>query len=62
MSFEPYASKGTNITIMDWAEGRAAHESGRLTKEQYLELEKNVMPGSGTCGAMFTTNTMSTVA
>ncbi|MBI1396028.1 MAG: dihydroxy-acid dehydratase [Betaproteobacteria bacterium] len=62
VSFEPYASKGTNITIMDWAEGRASHESGRLTKEQYLELEKNVMPGSGTCGAMFTANTMSTVA
>ena len=62
VSFEPYASKGTNITIMDWAEGRAAHESGRLSTEQYLELEKNVMPGSGTCGAMFTANTMSTCA
>ena len=62
VSFEPYASKGANITIMDWAEGRAAHESGRLTREQYLEIEKNVMPGSGTCGAMFTANTMSTCA
>ncbi|MCP5266882.1 MAG: dihydroxy-acid dehydratase [Burkholderiaceae bacterium] len=62
VSFEPYAAKGTNITIMDWAEGRAAHESGRLTTDQYLELEKNVMPGSGTCGAMFTANTMSTCA
>lgn len=62
VSFEPYASKGTNITIMDWAEGRAAHESGRLSREQYLELETNVMPGSGSCGAMFTANTMSTVA
>ncbi len=62
VSFEPYAAKGRNITIMDWAEGRAAHESGRLTREQYLELESNVMPGSGTCGAMFTANTMSTCA
>ena len=62
VSFEPYASKGTNITIMDWAEGRAAHESGRLTAEQYQELESNVMPGSGTCGAMFTANTMSSCA
>ena len=60
VSFEPYASKGANITIMDWAEGRAAHESGRLSDAQYLELENNVMPGSGTCGAMFTANTMST--
>lgn len=62
VSFEPYASKGTNITIMDWAEGRASLESGRLSQEQFLEIEKNVMPGSGTCGAMFTANTMSTVA
>jgi dihydroxy-acid dehydratase len=62
VSFEPYASKGRNITIMDWAEGRAAQEAGRITREQYLELESNVMPGSGTCGAMFTANTMSTCA
>ncbi|MGB7183204.1 MAG: dihydroxy-acid dehydratase, partial [Burkholderiaceae bacterium] len=62
VSFEPYASKGNNITIMDWAEGRAAHEAGRLSQEQYLEIESNVMPGSGTCGAMFTANTMSTCA
>lgn len=62
VSFEPYASKGKNITIMDWAESRAAHEAGRLSREQYLEIESNVMPGSGTCGAMFTANTMSTCA
>ncbi|MGE0422665.1 MAG: dihydroxy-acid dehydratase [Reyranellaceae bacterium] len=62
VSFEPFASKGTNITIMDYAEGRAAQETGRISAGQLLELERNVMPGSGTCGAMFTANTMSTVA
>lgn len=62
VSFEPYASKGKNLTIMDWAESRAAHESGRLSRAHYLEVERNVMPGSGTCGAMFTANTMSTCA
>jgi dihydroxy-acid dehydratase len=62
VSFEPYAAKGRNITIMDWAEGRAAHEAGRLSDAQYDELERSVMPGSGTCGAMFTANTMSTAA
>ncbi|MBX3502033.1 MAG: dihydroxy-acid dehydratase [Alphaproteobacteria bacterium] len=62
VSFEPFASKGTNITIMDYAEGRAAQETGRISEGQLLELERNVMPGSGTCGAMFTANTMSTVA
>jgi dihydroxy-acid dehydratase len=62
VSFEPFAAKGTNITIMDYAEGRAAQETGRISADQLLELERNVMPGSGTCGAMFTANTMSTVA
>ncbi len=62
VSFEPYASKGTNITILDYAEGRAAEEAGRISSSQLLELEQNVMPGSGTCGAMFTANTMSTIA
>lgn len=60
--FEPWASKGTNLTIMDYAEGRAAHEAGRISDEQLVELERSVMPGSGTCGAMFTANTMSTIA
>ena len=60
--FEPWASKGQNLTIMDYAEGRAAHEAGRISSEQLVALERNVMPGSGTCGAMFTANTMSTLA
>lgn len=62
VDFEPWAKKGTNLTIMDWAEGRAANEAGRLSDAQFLELERNVLPGSGTCGAMFTANTMSTLA
>ncbi|HKU98989.1 MAG TPA: dihydroxy-acid dehydratase, partial [Vineibacter sp.] len=28
VAFEPWASKGTNLTIMDYAEGRAANEAG----------------------------------
>jgi dihydroxy-acid dehydratase len=62
VSFEPWASKGTNLTILDWIEGRAAAEAGIITPEQFAELEASIMPGSGTCGAMFTANTMSTLA
>jgi len=61
VSFEPWASKGQNLTILDYAEGRAAQEAGRISAEQLGELEACVMPGSGTCGAMFTANTMSTI-
>jgi dihydroxy-acid dehydratase len=61
-AMEKWAKKGTNLTIMDWAEGRAAREAGRITAEEMDALERNVLPGSGTCGAMFTANTMSTIA
>jgi dihydroxy-acid dehydratase len=60
--FEPWAKKGNNLTIMDWAEGRAMNEAGRLSDAELTAIERAVMPGSGTCGAMFTANTMSTVA
>ncbi|MEM7407812.1 MAG: dihydroxy-acid dehydratase [Pseudomonadota bacterium] len=62
VDFEPWASKGRNLTILDYEEGRAARDAGRITPAQLGELQRNVMPGSGTCGAMFTANTMSTIA
>ena len=62
VSFGAWAGKGNNLTILDYAEARAANKSGRLSGEELLEVERNVMPGSGTCGAMFTANTMSTIA
>ena len=62
VDFGPWADKGNTLTIMDYAEGRAAREAGRISQEELTELEKCIMPGSGTCGAMFTANTMSTIA
>ena len=62
VDFEPWASKGDNLTILDYVEGAAAHEAGRISEENLLSLQRCVMPGSGTCGAMFTANTMSTIA
>ncbi|MCB1643985.1 MAG: dihydroxy-acid dehydratase [Pseudomonadales bacterium] len=61
VDFEPWASKGNNLTIMDYAEARAAQQAGRIELLELETLEKNIMPGSGTCGAMFTANTMSCI-
>jgi dihydroxy-acid dehydratase len=57
-----WAVKGNNLTILDYAEARAANEAGRISETELLDIERNVMPGSDTCGAMFTANTMSTIA
>lgn len=58
----PWAAKGENLTLMDYAEARAARDAGRVSDEVVDRLERCIMPGSGTCGAMFTANTMSTIA
>ncbi len=62
VEFEPWASKGKNLTILDFVEGSAAREIGKINDDQLRELERAVMPSSGTCGAMFTANTMSVIA
>ena len=62
VDFEPWASKGNNLTLMDYMEGSAAREAGRISEDELTSLQRCVMPGSGTCGAMFTANTMSTIA
>src|SRR3981189_634375 len=62
VNFGAWASKGTNLTIMDYAEGRGAQRSRRISAGELLELERTVMAGSGTFGEMFTANTMSTIA
>jgi dihydroxy-acid dehydratase len=62
VDIEPWSRKGNNLTVMDWAEARAANEAGRISAVELVEIEQAVMPGSGTCGAMFTANTMSTIA
>ena len=62
VSVGAWASKGNNLTILDYAEARAANEAGRISETELLDIETSIMPGSGTCGAMFTANTMSTIA
>jgi dihydroxy-acid dehydratase len=62
VAFGPWAAKGNNITLLDYLEGQAARDAGRISDDQLAQLEHCIMPGSGTCGAMFTANTMSTIA
>jgi len=62
VDFGPWAAKGENLTIMDHGEAQAAFEAGKMGEKELLRIERAIMPGSGTCGAMFTANTMSTIA
>jgi dihydroxy-acid dehydratase len=62
VDFGPWAAKGENLTIMDHGEAQAAFEAGKIGEQALVQIERAIMPGSGTCGAMFTANTMSTIA
>jgi len=62
VDFGPWAAKGNNLTILDHGEAQAAREAGKIGDAELLQIECAIMPGSGTCGAMFTANTMSTIA
>ena len=62
VDFAPWDAKGNNLTLMDYVEASAGRDAGRISDDELMQLEQCIMPGSGTCGAMFTANTMSTIA
>jgi len=47
-----------DVTIQDVFEAVGAHASGQMSDADLLELERTACPGAGSCGGMFTANTM----
>ncbi|MFY9586905.1 MAG: dihydroxy-acid dehydratase [Actinomycetota bacterium] len=56
----PGQYRGKDVTIQDVFEAVGAHAAGTMTDDELLELERNACPGAGSCGGMFTANTMAT--
>jgi len=50
--------RGKDVTIQDVFEGVGAVEAGRMTEEELHDLECAACPGEGSCGGMYTANTM----
>jgi dihydroxy-acid dehydratase len=50
-----------DLTVVSAFEAVGQHSAGRITDEQLLAVERNACPGQGSCGGMFTANTMSSV-
>ncbi len=57
-SIMPGRYGGRDVTIQDVFESVGAVEAGLMTEEQQHELECAACPGEGSCGGMFTANTM----
>jgi dihydroxy-acid dehydratase len=57
-SIPPGHFQGHDVTIGDVYEAIGAHATGRMTDEEFAELEAVASPGAGACGGQFTANTM----
>ncbi len=58
-TIKPGHLDGKNLTIMSAFEAVGQHGAGRIDTAELTEVERHACPGAGSCGGMFTANTMS---
>ena len=51
--------KGKDLSIVSVFEAVGENAAGRMTDEDLLQIERRAIPGTGSCGGMYTANTMS---
>ena len=55
----PGKFRGRDLTIVSSFEAVGAFAAGKIDREEFIGIEKNACPSVGSCGGMFTANTMS---
>ena len=58
-TIKPGHHNGTDLTVVSAFEAVGQHSAGKIDDAQLLAVERNACPGAGSCGGMFTANTMS---
>jgi len=58
-TIQPGHYKGKELNIVSAFEAVGEFTSGRLSEEDFKGIEQNACPSSGSCGGMYTANTMS---
>jgi len=58
-TIKPGHYKGKDLTIVSAFEAVGEFTAGRLNETDFKEIERRCIPGSGSCGGMYTANTMS---
>jgi len=51
--------EGKALTVVSVFEAVGEHSAGRISTAQLTEIERRACPGAGSCGGMYTANTMS---
>ncbi|MDX1959974.1 MAG: dihydroxy-acid dehydratase [Leptospiraceae bacterium] len=59
-SIYPGACDGHDVDIVSIFEAVGKFNAGTMTREEFIRVEQNAIPGAGSCGGMYTANTMST--
>ena len=55
----PGRYKGQDLNIVSVFEAVGQFSAGKMNEEDFCQIEKRAIPGSGSCGGMYTANTMS---
>ncbi|CAB3698585.1 dihydroxy-acid dehydratase [Achromobacter pestifer] len=58
-TIKPGHYKGRDLTIVSVFEAVGEYTMGRMPEADFKQIEKCAIPGSGSCGGMYTANTMS---
>jgi dihydroxy-acid dehydratase len=53
--------KGRDLTVLDVFEAVGANAAGKMSDEDFQNIENLACPGAGACGGQYTANTMATV-
>ncbi len=60
-TIKPGHLDGQDLTIVSSFEAVGAYTAGRMDEATLTEIERHACPGAGSCGGMYTANTMSSV-
>jgi dihydroxy-acid dehydratase len=58
-TIKPGHYKGQDLTVVSSFEAVGEYSAGKIDEKELTEIERRACPGAGSCGGMFTANTMS---
>lgn len=58
-TIKPGHLDGKDLTVVSAFEAVGEYSAGKIDEQQLLEVERHACPGAGSCGGMYTANTMS---
>ena len=61
-SIMPGEHEGRDVTIQNVFEGVGTYAQGEMDADELDDLERHACPGAGSCGGMFTANTMASIS